>query len=441
MEAGTPRVCSLIPGFTAGARDSGFEPDALTLYQGMSTQVPAGWYPDPANPLQERLWDGSDWVDRIRPLPPQLPGPATDTPATQVSATLPSWRKSEETAPVTTYRAADTGSGSGKHTTHMHYRRNVLVVCLVLMGISAALLAALEAFAWSGRESSLASRLIGFQAVDIAALAVSVVHVGAFLVFLTSAARNAKVARREFAFVPPAALPLVLFIASFVTYGAVLTVNNLPGYPSGGVGLFLLTQLVSTSMVNVPAAVLALLQTGTLLGRERKYTLISGIGYILWCNVIVVLTPLLGFPGLWVSLKKGLLYALYALVAMLYFSGLSLFRSTARVNWLESKLAAAEKQSEREQARAKAIAEAAAVRAQDEHSRYTSLAFASSIAFFIPFLSGLLALYFGYKALRDIRENPLKERDRKKVKVSLVLGWIQTAGWLVSLPLSTYWSG
>jgi hypothetical protein len=125
---------------------------------------------------------------------------------------------------------------------------------------------------------------------------------------------------------------------------------------------------------------------------------------------------------------------------MLYFSGLSLFRSTARVNWLESKLAAAEKQSEREQAIAKAAAEAAAVREQEEHSRYTSLAFASSIAFFIPFLNGLAALYFGYKALRDIRENPLKERDRKKVKVSLVLGWIQTAGWLV-LPVIAYISG
>jgi hypothetical protein len=31
---------------------------------------PPGWYPDPANPLQERLWDGSDWVDRLRPRHP-----------------------------------------------------------------------------------------------------------------------------------------------------------------------------------------------------------------------------------------------------------------------------------------------------------------------------------------------------------------------------------
>ena len=27
------------------------------------SDVPPGWYPDPTNPLQERFWDGSDWVD------------------------------------------------------------------------------------------------------------------------------------------------------------------------------------------------------------------------------------------------------------------------------------------------------------------------------------------------------------------------------------------
>lgn len=36
----------------------------------MSTASP-GWYPDPSNPLQERLWDGDEWVDRTRPRSPQ----------------------------------------------------------------------------------------------------------------------------------------------------------------------------------------------------------------------------------------------------------------------------------------------------------------------------------------------------------------------------------
>lgn len=43
-------------------------PLALTVAAMEAT--PAGWYPDPANPLQERLWDGTDWVDRVRPRHP-----------------------------------------------------------------------------------------------------------------------------------------------------------------------------------------------------------------------------------------------------------------------------------------------------------------------------------------------------------------------------------
>lgn len=34
-----------------------------------------GWYPDPADPLKERLWDGADWVDRTRPRAPISPSP------------------------------------------------------------------------------------------------------------------------------------------------------------------------------------------------------------------------------------------------------------------------------------------------------------------------------------------------------------------------------
>lgn len=35
-----------------------------------------GWYPDPADPLKERLWDGTEWVDRTRPRAPISPSPA-----------------------------------------------------------------------------------------------------------------------------------------------------------------------------------------------------------------------------------------------------------------------------------------------------------------------------------------------------------------------------
>ena len=36
------------------------------------SDVAPGWYSDPTNPLQERLWDGASWADRMRPRAPQV---------------------------------------------------------------------------------------------------------------------------------------------------------------------------------------------------------------------------------------------------------------------------------------------------------------------------------------------------------------------------------
>ena len=44
------------------------------------TQLIPGWYPDPTNPLQERLWDGSEWVDKVRPRAPQVDAMPADDP-------------------------------------------------------------------------------------------------------------------------------------------------------------------------------------------------------------------------------------------------------------------------------------------------------------------------------------------------------------------------
>jgi uncharacterized membrane protein YhaH (DUF805 family) len=49
--------------------------------------TPAGWYPDPSNPLQERLWDGTAWTEHVRtrmPSPPPPPLFSTVTTAAQV---------------------------------------------------------------------------------------------------------------------------------------------------------------------------------------------------------------------------------------------------------------------------------------------------------------------------------------------------------------------
>ena len=53
------------------------------------SDVAPGWYPDPTDPLQERLWDGSDWVDKVRPRPPVSTSPESMQAPTVASAQQP----------------------------------------------------------------------------------------------------------------------------------------------------------------------------------------------------------------------------------------------------------------------------------------------------------------------------------------------------------------
>ncbi len=43
------------------------------------SSTPPGWYPDPSNPLMERLWDGDEWVDKTRPRTPSSQGAESPT--------------------------------------------------------------------------------------------------------------------------------------------------------------------------------------------------------------------------------------------------------------------------------------------------------------------------------------------------------------------------
>ena len=50
-----------------------------------ATPVPAGWYPDPANPAAVRWWDGGRWTEHVHPVQPWpaaawQPAKATTTP-------------------------------------------------------------------------------------------------------------------------------------------------------------------------------------------------------------------------------------------------------------------------------------------------------------------------------------------------------------------------
>jgi hypothetical protein len=62
--------------------------------------APAGWYPDPENPTQERYWDGATWTQNVAPVSPcantpQVPTSPGNTPQPVIDApVLQTWKSS-----------------------------------------------------------------------------------------------------------------------------------------------------------------------------------------------------------------------------------------------------------------------------------------------------------------------------------------------------------
>jgi hypothetical protein len=54
-----------------------------------STLPPAGWYPDPHAPTQQRYWDGQGWTSTTAPGPGASPAPAPHPPANSFAAPQP----------------------------------------------------------------------------------------------------------------------------------------------------------------------------------------------------------------------------------------------------------------------------------------------------------------------------------------------------------------
>lgn len=56
------------------------------------TGTPAGWYPDPTTPGQQRYWDGTAWTDHVAPAgPAAAPGAATVPPPDTAGVPPPGW--------------------------------------------------------------------------------------------------------------------------------------------------------------------------------------------------------------------------------------------------------------------------------------------------------------------------------------------------------------
>jgi hypothetical protein len=52
-------------------------------------KTPAGWYKDPANPSSERYWDGENWGEETRMLPPVVPPSPSGGYASRPANTAP----------------------------------------------------------------------------------------------------------------------------------------------------------------------------------------------------------------------------------------------------------------------------------------------------------------------------------------------------------------
>lgn len=69
---------------------------------------PAGWYPDPADPKQERYWAGEAWTHTVRPLTPPAPVPPTpQTPNPFATAATPAAPAAPETPAARRFLAED----------------------------------------------------------------------------------------------------------------------------------------------------------------------------------------------------------------------------------------------------------------------------------------------------------------------------------------------
>jgi hypothetical protein len=234
---------------------------------------PPGWYPDPRDPLRERLWDGSDWVDRTRPHPPQhnpapLPlerRPSLAPPEPQVSH--------REAHPPPTQPEVSTTS-----------RR------LVMGSLSSMVLADLF--------SALVQVLYGHKGYDLSSNdtygllsgASSLLFIAALTVFLVTCARHATTARTRLSYVPHAVAPAVVLAGLLCS----LWISNVIGVdidPVEGSRHYIILNLTVALGFAVIVA-LGLLQTGSEIRDDRRALVGWGVAFSLWGSLVGIASTL-----------------------------------------------------------------------------------------------------------------------------------------------------
>lgn len=126
------------------------------------TSTPAGWYPDPSNPAQQRYWDGAAWTDATAPAAPAAPQPSYGAPGAPAygAPAAPGYG-----APG--YGATQAGYGyaqaSGAPLASFWARFGAYLVDLILLGIVTSIVAAVLGIEVAQETSAVGDNSVEFS--------------------------------------------------------------------------------------------------------------------------------------------------------------------------------------------------------------------------------------------------------------------------------------
>ena len=119
------------------------------------TPPPAGWFPDPYNPRQQRWWDGTGWTEHYQPVPVPQPAPQqAPAPWTTTPAMAPQARRATGDFP-TAYPSATRSAGGG----------NSLAASALALGIMAYFVVVASPLKWIAVLIAAAAVLFGILAI------------------------------------------------------------------------------------------------------------------------------------------------------------------------------------------------------------------------------------------------------------------------------------
>jgi uncharacterized protein with PQ loop repeat len=231
--------------------------------------TPAGWYPDPTNPLQERLWDGSEWIDRVRV---RAPVPAAQPVSVEMPPPPPVQQPVVHSAPPPEY----------------DYKNRVKVV-----------MSTLWVYWFAAHGYLISGFLVGMFAIldgswEYISPGLSLISFLALVTLIVSGIRHSRVARHTYSFMPSPIVSLAVIVGSLVLTVVTqvsrgtwdLEVNA--AMTQSDQNAYLMSQILSTLTSTVPIGLVLLLQLGGLFNKDRRSVVLAGLGAFLLVDAMIV---------------------------------------------------------------------------------------------------------------------------------------------------------